>query len=39
MTQEELSGLIGRSVSWMESVEAGRMPLDRFSVICSIADV
>ncbi|MGW6248042.1 helix-turn-helix domain-containing protein [Streptomyces roseolus] len=39
LTQEELSGLIGRSVSWMESVEAGRMPLDRLFVICSIADV
>ncbi|MFE5713458.1 helix-turn-helix domain-containing protein [Streptomyces sp. NPDC056501] len=39
LTQEELSGLIGRSVSWMEGVEAGRMPLDRFSVICSIAEV
>ncbi|MFF6794337.1 helix-turn-helix domain-containing protein [Streptomyces filamentosus] len=39
LTQEELAGLVGRSVSWMESVEAGRMPLDRFSVICSIADV
>ncbi|MFE5884558.1 helix-turn-helix domain-containing protein [Streptomyces hydrogenans] len=39
LTQEELSGLVGRSVSWMESVEAGRMPLDRFSVICSIAEV
>ncbi|WP_435058362.1 helix-turn-helix domain-containing protein [Streptomyces sp. bgisy060] len=39
LTHEELAGLIGRSVSWLENVEAGRMPLDRYSVISSIAEV
>ncbi|MFJ4010870.1 helix-turn-helix domain-containing protein [Streptomyces sp. NPDC090026] len=39
LTHEELAGLIDRSLSWLENVEAGRMPLDRYSVIFSIAEV
>ncbi|MGW1071606.1 helix-turn-helix domain-containing protein [Streptomyces sp. NPDC002537] len=38
-TQAELSGQLGRTESWMQNVEAGRLPLDRYSVITAIADV
>ena len=37
LTQAEMSGLLGRTESWLANVEAGRMPLDRYSLITAIA--
>lgn len=39
LTQVEMAGLLGRAESWLANVEAGRMPLDRYSLITAIADV
>ncbi|MFJ6568924.1 multiprotein-bridging factor 1 family protein [Streptomyces sp. NPDC091292] len=39
LTQVELAGLLGRSLHWVEDVEAGRLPLDRYSLITAIADL
>ncbi|MFF3088553.1 helix-turn-helix domain-containing protein [Streptomyces nojiriensis] len=39
LTQPELAGLVSRSQSWIEDLEAGRLGLDRYSVISAIADV
>lgn len=39
LTQVEMSGLLGRAESWLANVEAGRMPLDRYSLITAIADL
>jgi transcriptional regulator with XRE-family HTH domain len=39
LTQSELSGLVGRSAPWIEDIEAGRLGLDRYSLICAIAEV
>ncbi|MFE4873476.1 helix-turn-helix domain-containing protein [Streptomyces sp. NPDC056682] len=39
LTQTEMAGLIGRSERWAEDIEAGRLPLDRYSLISSVADV
>jgi DNA-binding XRE family transcriptional regulator len=38
LTQRELADFLDRTGKWMENVEKGRMPLDRYSVICAIAD-
>jgi len=37
MSQEVLSGLVGRSADWLSKVENGRIPLDRVSVIEALA--
>jgi transcriptional regulator with XRE-family HTH domain len=37
MTQEVLAGLVGKTVSWIEKIEAGRMPLDVLSNITALA--
>lgn len=39
LSQIELADLLDRTESWMASVEAGRLALDRYSVISAIADV
>lgn len=39
LTQVEMAGLLGRAESWLANVEAGRMPLDRYSLITTIAEV
>ncbi|GGO59008.1 helix-turn-helix domain-containing protein [Streptomyces lasiicapitis] len=39
LSQGELSGLVGRSAHWIEDIEAGRLGLDRYSMICALADV
>ncbi|MFD5509044.1 helix-turn-helix domain-containing protein [Streptomyces sp. NPDC127051] len=39
LTQVEMAGLLGRAESWLANVEAGRMPLDRYSLITAIADL
>ncbi|MFI5986987.1 helix-turn-helix domain-containing protein [Streptomyces sp. NPDC051555] len=39
LTQIELADRIGRSFRWIEEVEAGRMSLDRYSVISAVAEV
>lgn len=39
LTQAEMAGLLGRTESWLQNVEAGRMPLDRYSLITAIADL
>jgi len=38
MTQEVLSGLLGRSVDWLSKLERGVIELDRLSIIVAIAD-
>ncbi|MFM9590683.1 helix-turn-helix domain-containing protein [Streptomyces scabiei] len=38
LTHAELAGYLDRTRSWMENVESGRVPLDRYSVITAIAD-
>ncbi|GAA1930629.1 helix-turn-helix domain-containing protein [Streptantibioticus ferralitis] len=38
LTQTELAGLVGRSTRWLEDVEAGRLTLDRYSLIAAIAE-
>ncbi|WP_331753025.1 helix-turn-helix domain-containing protein (plasmid) [Streptomyces sp. NBC_00637] len=38
LTQEELAGFLGRTENWMYGVEAGRNPLDRYSLITAIAE-
>jgi transcriptional regulator with XRE-family HTH domain len=37
LTQFALGGLIGRTASWVEKVEHGRVPLDRISVVRHLA--
>jgi transcriptional regulator with XRE-family HTH domain len=37
-TQAEMAGLLGRTEHWLQGVEAGRVSLDRFSVITAIAE-
>lgn len=39
LTQAEAAGLLGRTENWLANVEAGRMPLDRYSLITAIADL
>ncbi|MGX1804367.1 helix-turn-helix domain-containing protein [Nocardia sp. NPDC055321] len=39
MSQATLAGLVERSESWMRGVEAGRINLDKYSVIDRLADV
>ncbi|MCX5563648.1 helix-turn-helix domain-containing protein, partial [Streptomyces sp. NBC_00038] len=39
LTQAEMAGLLARTESWLANVEAGRMPLDRYSLITAIADL
>ncbi|MEV6556558.1 helix-turn-helix transcriptional regulator [Nocardia sp. NPDC051756] len=39
MSQASLAGLVERSESWMRGIEAGRIHLDRYSVIDRLADV
>ncbi|WSJ20046.1 helix-turn-helix domain-containing protein [Nocardia sp. NBC_01327] len=39
MSQAALAGLVERSESWMRGVEAGRINLDKYSVIDRLADV
>ncbi|MGK5530664.1 helix-turn-helix domain-containing protein [Streptomyces sp. URMC 129] len=39
LTQAEMGGLLGRSEHWVQDVEAGRLALDRYSLIAAIADV
>ncbi|WP_413754920.1 helix-turn-helix domain-containing protein [Streptomyces sp. MMBL 11-3] len=38
LTQVELADFLGRSEIWMQNVEAGRQPLDRFSIITAVAE-
>lgn len=37
LSQEVLAGLVGRTPSWMEKIESGRMPLDVLSNIAALA--
>lgn len=37
LTQAEMAGLVGRSERWAEDVEAGRLLLDRYSLITAVA--
>lgn len=39
LTQAEMAGFLDRTESWLANVEAGRMPLDRYSLITAIADL
>lgn len=39
MTQPQLAGLVGRSESWLSQVERGVRPVDRLSVLQSLADL
>ncbi|MEW1640342.1 helix-turn-helix transcriptional regulator [Streptomyces sp. NPDC093801] len=39
LTHAEMAGLVGRSERWAEDVEAGRLPLDRYSLITAVATV
>lgn len=38
MSQEVLAGLVGRTVDWLSKVENDRIPLDRLSVIKTVAE-
>ncbi|MFF7098348.1 helix-turn-helix domain-containing protein [Streptomyces rubradiris] len=38
LSQGELAGLVGRSAHWIEDIEAGRLGLDRYSLIFAIAE-
>ncbi|MEV6740456.1 helix-turn-helix transcriptional regulator [Streptomyces sp. NPDC051104] len=38
MTQVQLADFLGRTEAWVQNVESGRQPLDRYSVISAIAD-
>ncbi|AJC53569.1 helix-turn-helix transcriptional regulator [Streptomyces sp. 769] len=38
LTQVEMAGLLGRSEHWVQDVEAGRLTLDRYSLITAIAE-
>ncbi|MFI9580624.1 helix-turn-helix domain-containing protein [Streptomyces sp. NPDC052236] len=38
LTQQELADFLAHTESWMANVEAGRMPLDRYSLITAIAE-
>ena len=38
MSQVTLAGLVGRSEAWIQQVEAGKLPLDRVSVILRLAE-
>lgn len=39
LTQVEMAGFLGRSEHWVQDIERGRLALDRYSVISSIADL
>ncbi|MDK1473984.1 helix-turn-helix transcriptional regulator [Streptomyces sp. 549] len=39
LTQTEMAGLLGRSEHWVQDVEAGRLALDRYSLITAVAEV
>ncbi|MFJ4879970.1 helix-turn-helix domain-containing protein [Streptomyces sp. NPDC088745] len=39
LTQVEMADFLGRAESWVANVESGRQPLDRYSVITSIAEL
>lgn len=39
LTQTEMAGFLDRSEHWVQDVEAGRLPLDRYSLITAIADL
>jgi transcriptional regulator with XRE-family HTH domain len=39
LTQTEMAGQLGRSEHWVQDVEAGRLPLDRYSLITAVADL
>ncbi|WP_405427970.1 helix-turn-helix domain-containing protein [Streptomyces erythrochromogenes] len=39
LTQADMAGPVGRSERWAEDVEAGRLPLDRYSLITVVATV
>ncbi|MER0245440.1 helix-turn-helix transcriptional regulator [Streptomyces sp. HSW2009] len=39
LTQVELADLLGRSEHWVQDVEAGRLALDRYSLITAIAEL
>ncbi|MEV5774202.1 helix-turn-helix transcriptional regulator [Streptomyces antimycoticus] len=39
LTQVEMGGFLDRSEHWVQDVEAGRLALDRYSLITAIADV
>ncbi|MFV2017894.1 helix-turn-helix domain-containing protein [Micromonospora sp. LOL_023] len=39
MTQQVFADRIGRSKSWVEKIERGARSLDRFSLICTVAEV
>ncbi|MFD7130628.1 helix-turn-helix domain-containing protein [Streptomyces sp. NPDC059894] len=38
LTQRELADFLARTESWLANVEAGRMPLDRYSLVTAIAE-
>ncbi|WP_416976734.1 helix-turn-helix domain-containing protein [Streptomyces sp. T028] len=39
LTQLEMAGFLDRTEHWVQQVETGRLPLDRYSLITAIADV
>jgi transcriptional regulator with XRE-family HTH domain len=39
LTQLEMAGHLGRSEHWVQDVERGRLPLDRYSLITAIAEL
>ncbi|MBT2384569.1 helix-turn-helix domain-containing protein [Streptomyces sp. ISL-11] len=39
LTQTEVADRLGRSEHWVQDVEAGRLPLDRYSLITAVADL
>lgn len=39
LTQHEFAGLMGRSSHWVEDAEAGRLPVDRLSVLSRAASI
>lgn len=39
LTQQEMAGLLNHTEHWLQLVEKGKLPLDRYSVITAIADV
>ncbi|KAB7850345.1 helix-turn-helix transcriptional regulator [Streptomyces mobaraensis] len=39
LTQAEMAGQLGRTEHWVQGVEVGRIPLDRYSLITAVADL
>ncbi|MCX5207702.1 helix-turn-helix domain-containing protein [Streptomyces sp. NBC_00237] len=39
LSQEQLGGLVSRGGRWVQEVEAGRLVLDKVSLICAVAEV